>query len=359
MRIVRLACLLAAAVLLDNCSSSAGLSGSGNSGGPISAAADTWTWVGFDDAYCANGTTTGIGVNLHPGASRLLIYMEGGGACWDENTCYVADTAVNIANGYGAANFQVESASTGFLSGPGGYFDRGDAANPFRDYSYVYVPYCTGDVHAGANVAQYGTHATRHVGFTNMTAYLKRIVPTVPGVQRVVISGSSAGGFGATFNLWQTQQAFGNVRVDLINDSGTPLPADVMALGNGAEALWRANWDLAATLPAGCSGCATDLSAIFGYYAAALPGSRIGLLSYAQDTVLPVYFGITTAEFTAGLNEMLANQFLPYANLQYFEAGGAGHVLWFVPLLATGAVTDEAFITQMEADDPAWTSVHP
>jgi hypothetical protein len=50
-----------------------------------------------------------------------------------------------------------------------------------------------------------------------MAAYLKRIVPTFPDPSRVILSGSSAGGYGALANWWQTQQAFGDVRVDLID----------------------------------------------------------------------------------------------------------------------------------------------
>ncbi len=34
-------------------------------------------------------------------------------------------------------------------------FDRGDGDNPFADASYVFVPYCTGDLHAGSRVAMY------------------------------------------------------------------------------------------------------------------------------------------------------------------------------------------------------------
>ncbi len=357
MRIFRLCCLLLAALLLDHCSSSSNNPASGH--GAISASADLWTWVPFDDAFCANGSNTGIGVNLHANATRLLIYLEGGGACWDENTCYVAPTAANIASGYGSAQFAADAGSGGLLTGAGGYFDRSSAGNPFKDYSYVYVPYCTGDVHAGSNTVQYGTHTTRHVGFDNMSAYLQRLVPTVPGVQRVVIAGSSAGGFGAAFNLWQTQQAFGNVRVDLIDDSGAPMPQDVVLQGTDAEVLWRQNWNLAATLPPGCTACATDLSAVLGYYGTALPDNRVALLSYVQDTVLPGYYGITTDQFTAGLSEVLTDQFLPYPSHHYFLAAGAGHVLWFAPQLLTAGITEQDFLTQMENDSTAWTSAQP
>src|SRR5206468_3191319 len=77
------------------------------------------------------------------------------------------------------------------------FFDRHDDTNPFRNDSFTFVPYCTGDVHAGSKPdANYGGRITHHVGYQNMTAYLTRLVPTFSSASRVILSGSSAGGFG-------------------------------------------------------------------------------------------------------------------------------------------------------------------
>jgi hypothetical protein len=346
-------------------SASSSTTGTGGTGGglpldtPIQAPAEQWTWVPFDDAFCANGSTTGIGVNLTTKSSRVLIYLEGGGACWSDLTCNTLMTASNFAGGYGATNFTAESTSTSYLAEPGGFFDRAAAANPFKDYSYVYVPYCTGDIHAGNNVVQYGTKTAKHVGFQNMSAYLARLVPTFPSADRVILAGSSAGGYGSTYNWWQTQQAFGKIRVDNLNDSGTPMPADIAALGNGAGPTQSTQWNLPATLPPGCTGCAQSLDAMFTFYAKAFPNQRGALLSYTKDAVLPSFYGITTDQFTTGLEEEATSQLDPNPNLHYFFVDAMGHVLWFNPALTTKAVTLQQFITQMVTDDPAWASVHP
>src|SRR5579872_283862 len=55
----------------------------------------TWTWVPFSNCFCMEGSTTGIGVNLNTNSSRVLLYLLGGGACWDYTTCYVLNTAVH------------------------------------------------------------------------------------------------------------------------------------------------------------------------------------------------------------------------------------------------------------------------
>ena len=205
-------------------------------GDPLEAPNEVWTWVGFDDAFCANGTTTGIGVNLTDRGDNALIYMEGGGACWDNFTCYVLQTAANIQSGYGESDFATTSQGLDSAA----LFDRNNPANPFRDYSYIYIPYCTGDVHAGNNVTDYNGRETMHVGYNNTTAYLDRIAATFPEADRIVLSGSSAGGFGAGFNWGRTQDLFNSIRVDLIDDSGPPLPPPY--LSESLEQSWRTSW---------------------------------------------------------------------------------------------------------------------
>ncbi|HZL19060.1 MAG TPA: pectin acetylesterase-family hydrolase [Polyangia bacterium] len=333
--------------------------GDAATGGPIVATAGTWTWIPFPDAVCADGSTTGIGVNLGAAGARPLIYLEGGGACWSEETCYTEMTAANFVSGYSAATFALESGPTGALATPGSFFDRSATANPFKDYSFVYVPYCTGDAHAGNNVVRYGTHTAHHVGFKNFAAYLNRLVPTFSGADRVILAGSSAGGYGALFNWWQAQQAFGSVRVDMVDDSGTLMPPDVDSEGSGFEALERVQWNLAATLPSACASCATDLSSIFGYYAQALPNNHAALLSYTQDSVIPIFYGITTAEFTTGLTELVSKEITPNAGFRSFLDNAAGHELWAMPALASAGVTVETFVTQMVTDDAGWMSVGP
>jgi len=316
--------------------------------------------VAFPDAVCGDGSPTGIGVNLGASGSRPLIYFEGGGACWSEQTCYTDMSAANFTTGYGPQSFAADIADVTEIAAPGSFFDRTAADNPFKDYSYVYVPYCTGDVHAGDAVVQYGSHTAHHAGYTNFAAYLKRLVPTFSDVDRVILAGSSAGGYGALFNWGQTQQAFGSVRVDMIDDSGTLMPPDVVAEGNGDEAAEKASWNLAgAALPSGCATCADDLSALYGYDAQAFPDHRAALLSYTQDTVIPIFYGITTAQFTTGLDEAIASQIAPAANFKSFLADASGHVLWFKPTLASAGVTVKQFVTQMVTDDVAWADAQP
>lgn len=322
-------------------------------GEPIVTPKEQWTWVPFDNAFCANGSTTGIGANITDKSDKVVIYLMGGGACWSELTCYALQTAVNIDTGYGEAQFDSDSKGLN-----GSLFNRDDPNNPLKDASYFFVPYCTGDVHGGDNpAAMYGDKPTMHVGFKNMTAYLSRIVATFPNVERVLLSGSSAGGFGAALNWWQTQAAFGEARVDLIDDSGPPLPPPY--LSESLEGQWRAAWNLNATLPAECAECQSELSATLPFYATNLPKNRAALLSYTKDKVIASYFTITETKVAEGLG-VLAQDLDPFDNFRYFYVDGNSHVLLGDPAgISQNGVVLQTWITQMLSDDPAWVSVKP
>ncbi len=133
---------------------------------------------------------------------------------------------------------------------------------------------------------------------------------------------------------------------------------------NGAgESVLRAQWNLASTFPPGCTECATRLDALFGFYPTVFPNQRAALLTYTQDSVLPTFTGISTAQFTQGLNEEIATYFTPTnTNFQYFSVDASGHVLFFDPSLTpttTSTATLQQFITEMVTDSTSWTSDHP
>jgi hypothetical protein len=319
-----------------------------------------WHWVGFTNAFCGDGSTTGIGVNFNNRSSRVLIYLEPGGACWTESMCYVEHTAANFTTGYHSGNFLVDSGKSGILTQAGGFFDRSDPSNPFKDDNYIFVPYCTGDLHAGDNIHEYaGGHKAHHVGHANMTAYLQRIVATFPAATQVTLAGSSAGGYGALVNWDQTQQSFGTTEVDLLDDSGTPIPADLYP---PTGALYQASftaWNLAATLPPGCTACTSiGLTALYAYYAATYPGDKGAFLTYEDDSVLPWFFGITATQWLHALAEDFAS-IDAHPSQHYFEAPGHGHILFFSPALTAGKTSVQTWLARFTTDDPAWSDVTP
>ncbi len=319
-------------------------------GEPITAKANEWTWVDFPDSKCANGDPTGIGVNL--GTSKdVFIYLEGGGACWDETTCYALKTASFVADGFKEKDLADKVAPAGHKQ-----FGRDDATNPFKDMSFVYVPYCTGDVHAGDATQTYGDHVTHHAGRTNLEAFLKRIVPTFKDATRVVFGGSSAGGFGAAVNYWRAQEAFGSIRVDLLDDSGPPVDQKLM----GRFDAWETAWNLKASFPPGCADCATNVDAVLPYYAKTYPNSRFALLSYVSDPTIRNFFALPSDQFTAALMDLATKQIEPQTNVKYFFVSGDDHtLLWRQDKEETNGTKLTSWLSDMLTDAASWTNVKP
>ena len=268
----------------------------GDAADPIAAPVGEWTFVDVPGSRCMNGSATGFGVN--PGASsELLVYFEGGGACFDPVTCL----AVGHAGGFGAAELApaVKGLTDGILS-------RTDPRNPYRDWSFVFVPYCTGDVHAGDNPSGPGGRA--HVGFENVRHLLARVVPAYASADRVLVSGSSAGGFGAAYNFDQIARAFActRARVDLLDDAGIPM-GDAY-LKPCLQALWRDTWGLERTLPKDCPECGAGerggLGAVLPFLARKYPASRFAYLSATQDLTIRTFFGFGFSDRCASLSLM-------------------------------------------------------
>jgi pectinacetylesterase len=274
---------------------------------------ETWTWVAFPDAKCRDASSTGIGVSLNPASKKLMIFMEGGGSCFDVTSC-----GTNASH-FGEADFSARAVSSAdYLGLNVGILDRTKAANPVKDWSYVYIPYCTGDSHMGNNVATVaGVGVQQFMGYVDMGQYLDRIVPTFASVTQVLLTGLSAGGLGAAANYHQTARAFGSTPVDLIDDSGPFLESPYGAIPTATWTLFG----LDATVGADCgSHCPNPGS--FGvdyakYLVASYPDATFGLADSTND-------GATNPMFEAGLLDIRA-KLAPYPNFGEFIFAGTDH----------------------------------
>ena len=324
----------------------------------IEAEADTWTWIPVPESQCADGSSTGLGVNLHPGAELAVIYLEGGGACWDYATCFgVVNTSFHLG-GYDEGSFF--SNFTGvYLSSL--FFDRESNKSPTPDAHYIFVPYCTGDVHAGDAVVdmegllpwQDGTMHFR--GAHNMERYLELLAPTLADVERILVVGASAGGFGALFSWPRIQAAFPGKRVDVIDDSGAPV-----AMSQERWAMWRDTWNM--KLADDCGGCLSSIGAATQWALDnVLPGNRLALISHQRDTIIATFMGMLPGQYADLLGE-LGEVLDGEDEAHYFFLPGLQHT----PTLLSfemGAEVDDVplwqWLQRMVNDDPAWMSHAP
>lgn len=310
----------------------------------VAPANETWTWVDVPGTACANGAPTGVGVNFTGKSNDVLVFLEGGGACWDGATCYGGQSVATYLTGYGATEFATDPQRVLFST-------TRDASNPFRDMNMIYVPYCTGDVHAGHNVVVYNylgvDHPTHHVGGDNLAIVLARVAATFPSAPRVWIAGDSAGGFGAALSVTLARATFPKATLGILDDSGQPIPP-----APDRWSAWKAAWKL--ETPPDCAACATDPSAYVHYYQTSHPDVTFGLLSYDPDPVIATFMGLSLSQFSS---ELLATRALvdqPGARTKYFVALGSSHV---VMTTATPALT--SWMQQMVDGSPSWASEHP
>ena len=134
------------------------------------------------DCQCADGSEFSFWVR--PGdPSKVVLFFQGGGACFSADTC-------SFTNG----TFKTTTGLDDDPSGNEGLFDDGDPRNPVAGWSFVYVPYCTGDVHIGDNDHEYAPGLlVHHKGAVNAQAAIAELATRFPDADRVLVTGESAG----------------------------------------------------------------------------------------------------------------------------------------------------------------------
>jgi hypothetical protein len=245
---------------------------------PLDVADRSWRYTVVPEARCGNGGDVGVATNQ--GASdRLVIYLEGGGACWDSFTCD-GGFATYVKTGIPQSIVsQITSLSLGI-------FDRRESDSPFVNDSFAYVPYCTGDVHGGRRPET--PWGVAHVGADNLDAMLPRILATFPEARHVVLAGTSAGGYGVGMTLARLRASLpADVVVSALMDSAVPLPP--FAGGEPVVGAQNGAWQLDL-----CEGCTTALDR-WDFLIDAFPDVRFGLIQSLGDVTLRQFFSPTGA----------------------------------------------------------------
>ena len=154
--------------------------------------------INNSEAKCSHGTPYIFWVRRE-NPKKLVIFFRGGGFCWNYDNCIPATDCFQDNNKY--SDFaDCESQNPNQMKG---IFDFNNANNPFSDYSFVVIPYCTADFHWGNNNYTYQgenqdeNYTIYHQGFVNAQAVLEWTYREFPHPKRVLIAGSSAGSFGS------------------------------------------------------------------------------------------------------------------------------------------------------------------
>jgi Pectinacetylesterase len=139
---------------------------------------------------------------------KLVIFFEGGGGCFSEETCVE-----------GSPWFDDDVGPDDDPRVAGGMMDLADTSNPFRDWSWVFVPSCTGDVHVGDARVDYGSVVVEQRGWQNARAALERTFRDFPDVEQVLVTGCSAGSVGSAWHVDEVVRRYPAAQVTQVGDS--------------------------------------------------------------------------------------------------------------------------------------------
>jgi len=269
---------------------------------------------------------------------RLLFMLDGDGACWDALTCIGSALA-------GIATYDVSLDETAAdLAEEDGIFDSNNPETPYKDYTKVFVPYCSADIHWGSRDTIYQLPGQlpwtiHHRGADNFLAaldWLQKNGREQYGIdfkraRNVTVAGASAGGYGASLAFAYVAELLGEkARLHLISDAAIGVINEdfyTTAIYNpddpGSE-----NWGVANNLPSW------------------VPGMDEGLL--AQGAAFPR--GFVPSVFTT----------LP--NYRFFIDDGTFHTFaaedqYFYEVGANGISVADWITAMLKPGSPGWDSL--
>jgi hypothetical protein len=255
-----------------------------------------WQKVELPGTKCGNGSQYKFWVH-RTGSPHLLVLFEGGGACWDYETCSGRAGVLGAANPNGLPDDYITRTTAKYVSP---LVNGADPGLPFRarkdlvtkGWNVLYLPYCTGDVHLGNNVVTY-TDPTgqqpaltwHHAGYTNTLAAVNWARGQFPAVQKLLVTGYSAGGTATSAAYYFVRRGLNPQRGYLLNDSGPIYWAPTLAdRSRPLHDKIRASWALDSvfgTLPATFD--RNNYGSVNGMVARLWPGDQLAYTAYTRD----------------------------------------------------------------------------
>ena len=256
-----------------------------------------WQKVEIPGTKCSDGSQYKFWVHDNPNSNNIVLMYEGGGACWDYESCSGALGLLGAANPNGLADSYITETKAKFVAP---IMNGNDPGLPFRSkenlvtngWDAVYIPYCTGDVHVGNNVVTYNDPSGVnppinffHFGFHNSQQTLQHLAGQFPNVNKMLITGFSAGGVASSAIYNEARTTLNPTKGYMLNDSGPLFPApDGSYNSRQLHETIKTAWDLATVftqLPAGFD--ANDMGSINPMLANEFPQDQFAYTGYSTD----------------------------------------------------------------------------
>lgn len=306
--------------------------------------------------------------------NKLLVYYQGGGACWDYLTCEAIKTFKQTAGpGDNPAN------STD------GFADVGNPQNPFRDWNVVFVPYCTGDVHWGdATVVHEWPDlppaTIQHKGFVNAQVAEKWAREHFVNPDQVFVTGSSAGSYGAILNgVYLQEGVYPSTDFAVLGDAGNGVVPQSFLEHQISK------WGIANTLPKWIPALDKPVAELdasklwaeaanfypsnrFANYSTAYDGGNGGQTGFYKVMLSPDSFvtwldwWTASCDWNAGMRAQVTGAYaLAPVNYRYYIGSGSRHTMWGYDKVYTdttgGVPTIVSWVNAMLAGTPDWVNV--
>ncbi len=256
-----------------------------------------WQQIELPGTMCGDGSQYRFYVYDSPTSNNLLISFEGGGACWDYDTCSGRAGVLGAAHPNGIPNNYSADFEPQYVSPMVNGADPGIPLRPKKDiatkgFDVVYMPYCTGDVHVGNNVKTYYDPNNvepplvwRHVGFNNTVAAMAYLHTRFPSINKLLVTGFSAGGVATSAAYYEARRTLQPAKGYLLNDSGPVFPAPNTSYNSRPlHDLITVQWNMAslyATLPASFN--PNDFGSINSMVSSQFPNDQLAYTGYSSD----------------------------------------------------------------------------
>ena len=319
-----------------------------------------WQLVELPGTVCSDGSQYRFWYYDSPSSNNMVISYEGGGACWDYPTCSGQAGDLGAAHPNGIPSDYITQFEPQYVSP---IINGADPGIPFRPknpivtngWDMVYMPYCTGDVHVGNRVVTY-TDPTgvnppivfRHNGYNNSVAALNFLHSRFPGINKLLVTGFSAGGVASDALFYQARRTLNPSKAYLLDDSGPIFPAPNSSYNSWQlHQLITSQWNLSSLysqLPASFD--PNNFGSMNAMVATQFPNDLMAYTGYSSDynfsrfSYERFFPGITKAQVLAKWRQdqtNLINQIKNYSNWSY-------HVPWERPINASHCVSIITFI---------------
>ncbi len=139
-----------------------------------------WYEVEVDGAKSSDGSEW-HGIFRKGTENKVVVYFFGGGV------------SITPETSEGGNEFYATNMTAQDFVAQGGIGSTA-ADNPFKDWSFIVIPYATGDFHAGTGTYE-GEKTVYHTGYSNYSAYVEQVKQYLEEPDTLLVTGFSAGGF--------------------------------------------------------------------------------------------------------------------------------------------------------------------